>query len=404
MSEEEKSKKDKLDKEDHKEKENKENEVPEEGEEEKKKMEKESKKKEKEKEENKEESNKENEKKVEIKKGDKIIENEIKKNNINSTSPVTTYSYSSLQLLSNINSEMDSLSKILNSKFGIFSPPYMNSQNYNNDYNPSFIINNNNNNYYDKEDFEIKQLITKANQLINNNENNIKLNILNNYNKKFENKITQSDDFDFNYPNNTNNIFTNNLNNNYNNNLNSNFLRYNYQQNRLDRYRNNSSKNNSFFENNDSRMNYYINNRKKSIDNGLYRLNRKKLINNNDEDENFDNDNEIFQKYDFNNSKKHKNEGTTFDANIINRTKKIDDLYKFNNSLRKKPIVYIQPDSFPLYKTSSSHRNDYIGDNNYNKNGRYSFSRDNIYKKKNSYLRFDDEGVKRAIDILNGKI
>ena len=94
-----------------------------------------------------------------------------------------------------------------------------------------------------------------------------------------------------------------------------------------------------------------------------------------------------------------------FDNSISNRIKKIEDLYKYTNNPRRRPMIYSQPDSTPLNNNIISKRRNYSVDTNYkNYNGNNSISNDNNYLEKNSYLRFDQEGVNRAIDILKGKI
>ena len=373
-------------------------------------------------------------------------------NNITSAFPILPSSTKTpLQMLSSINNEMDSLSNTLKTKFSIFSSPYtFNKLDFNINYTPS-VLNNNFGNYYDKEDFEIKELIIKANKLINDRETNIKFNNnINNSNslKKFENKITQSDEINFKkYLNNKSNFFNNNinninnninlnddynLNNNYNlnnkfntktdffknKNNNNNFMdfennnniyklnnKYNYNKNELDIdkdfYRINNNRNRELLENN------YRERKNKSINNPI-RLNRNDFMNNNNEEINNDNNNIIFKKYqNFNISTSQKNDGNSIDFSINNKTKKIEDLYKFTNNPRRRPMVYTQPDSRPINnKLSSRIERGSNGENNFkNNNGSYSTVRDNNnYLKKNSYLRFDNEGVNLAMDILNGKI
>ena len=337
---------------------------------------------------------------------------------------------SSLQIISSINSDMDSLSNTLNSKFmGVSSSPPTSlfDQNYNSF--PSFSVNNYNN-YYDKEDFEIKELLIKAKQLIDNTDNKIKLNsILNRNVKKYENKICQSGEpnikhfndnynytntnYNFNtssdlYKNNNNNISNYDINNNNNN--------YNY-----NKYRNQNNKKyklntNSFLENNidneEISDNYYKNEKQKKINNNYNNFNRNDYLDNNmntNKTNNHynNNDNVIFKTYqDFNHSNSKKKDDISLDYSIKNRTKKIEDLYKYTNNPRRKPMVYSQPDSAPLNSNISGRQRNYSVENsNYknNNNGDYSISRDNIFNKKKSYLRFDNEGVNRAIDILNGK-
>ena len=120
------------------------------------------------------------------------------------------------------------------------------------------------------------------------------------------------------------------------------------------------------------------------------------------------NNNVIFKKFqDFDISSSQKNEVNSIDNSINNRTKKIEDLYKFTNNPRRRPIIYTQPESRPLNNILSSRVGQGTNKENNSKNNdkKYSTIRDNgNYFNKNSYLRFDNEGVNIAMDILNGKI
>ena len=350
-------------------------------------------------------------------------------NNITSAFPFTlstNRNNNPLQLLSSINNEMDNLSNTLKTNFAIYSSPSTFNQfefNANINY-TSPILSNNYNNYYDKEDFEIKELLIKANKLINDNEYNMKFkNNLNNNNlgKKFENKITQSDDINFKYyannnqnklfPNNTNNWNNNNVNLDNNNNFNTNT---NFYENRNNNFNNFDNDNNI----NMNMNNKYINTRKSdlSIDKDFYRINNNRdynqidnnFMNNDNNEEANNNNNVIFKKFqDFDISNSQKNEVNSIDNSINNRTRKIEDLYKFTNNPRRRPMIYTQPESRPLNNMLSSRVGQGTNKENISKNNnkKYSTTRDNgNYFNKNSYLRFDNEGVNIAMDILNGKI
>ena len=342
------------------------------------------------------------------------ITNTVSDNNNNMTSRFPHYplvpgeAQSSLQILSSINNDMDFLSKSLNSKFiGVSSQP-LNNDNYKYNSLSSFSTNNYNC-YYDKEDYEVKELLARAKQLINNTDNKIKLNnIFNSLNTKYENKLCQSGESNIKHFNNFNNYNNNNDLGNYNFNTTP------------DIYRNNNYNNNKTYNQYRSKSNINYNNNINNYENeeitdGYYRdemlkrmnqnynknYQRKDFLNNVPNKNNYNaNDNVIFkdyQKYKNNN----KYEDPFFEDSLVNRTKKIEDLYKYTNNPRRKPMVYSQPDSTPI---NVRQRNISVDSNNYNNNNNYSISRDNIYNKKNSYLRFDNDGVNRAIDILNGKI
>jgi hypothetical protein len=354
------------------------------------------------------------------------ITNNLNDNNTNMTSRFPYYplvpgqAQSSLQILSSINNDMDSLSKSLNSKFiGVTSsssssspPLYNDNFNYNNAF-PTFSTNNYNS-YYDKEDYEIKELLIKAKQLIDNTDTKIKLNdIFNSANKKYENKLCQSGESNFKYLNNLND--NNNNFRNYDFNSNSNIYKNN-KYNDYNQYRNKSINYNNNNNINSNINNYFNRNDNEDITEGYYRTEIPKTINQNYNNNkpfpvkdyiinnvpkmnNYNpnsNDNVIFKEYKHNK----KYDDFSIEDSIINKTKKIEDLYKYTNNPRRKPMVYSQPDSIPI---GLRQRNASVDSNNYNNNN-YSVSRDNVFNKKKSYLRFDNDGVNRAIDILNGKI
>ena len=295
---------------------------------------------------------------------------------------------SSLEILSSINSDMDMLSNRLKNNLISFSS----YPSYKQDFNSNPSLTNNYNHFYDKEDLEIKQLLNKANQFLgtNNNNNFNNFNSNNNmfnydFNKKYENKTCQSDNGNIKY-----------LYNNYNY-SNTNGEMYNNMEN-INKYNNQGNKinmnydfenNNQIQENGD---NYY---QKSGLNNLNNYLEKKDFINNDN--------NDIPKSYPhFKNKKEY--EGNDFDKSIMNRTKRIEDLYKYTNNPLKKPMIYTQPDSPPLNNNINFRQRNNFGDSNYNNNGNYSISKDNDYIEKNKYLRFDSDGVNKAIDILNGKI
>ena len=266
---------------------------------------------------------------------------ENKNNLYNTPSPFEMPIQSSLQILSNINNEMDLLSNKIQKDFTTISTSSVGKLEL--DYPPILPINNNNY-VYDKEDFEIKELLIKANHLINISKNNNKLNnkLNNNDNiKKYENKIIQSDEPNFKYSENNNNI-NKDIKNNYDlfdrENMNNNHTN---QKDIIDI--------NKYLDNNDEEVDdmsqkYFINRKPKvkNIKNNNYKIRDYLNLNVNDKQNNFDNEN-IHKYQDFSSQK---NEINSRNNSLINRTKKIEDLYKYTNNPRRIPMVYSQPPQF----------------------------------------------------------
>ena len=315
----------------------------------------------------------------------------------------------SLQILSSINNEMDSLSNTLRTKFIGLSSPSVFNQDFN--FSSNFNINNCNN-FYDKEDLEIKELLARTKIAINETETNLKLNNL--FNKKYENKIIQSDDlnlkFPYNFSNNIPNSFNNNM--NYNTNPNTNYKNNNnnYFENMNNKYMNkrNSFESNSFFEQYNNKKNYdnghYKNTQPISLKKDNHYYNRTDFYNNKYNNGNINNkdkyENSFSQENNFNNYQNY-NENS-INKSILNKTKKIQDLYKYTNNIRRKPMVYTQPESPPLNNNESLRQRNFSLDNKYKYNNDINLAMSNM--KQNNYTRFDNEGVNIAMDILTGKI
>ena len=321
--------------------------------------------------------------------------------NIPSSFPIQIQS--SLQVISSINNEMDSLSNVLKTKFMTFSSPSLFNQNIN--CLSNFNINNDNN-LYDKEDFEIKALLAKTKIAINETEHNLNnLKLKNLFNKKYENKIIQSDDIPYTINNNIPNFTNKNKNYNTisNNYQNSYFNEFENNNNKYINKRNSNGANYLFEKNKNKNYNndYYINSKFKSLNKESHHLNRKDFLNNNYNNENINNkyENSIFQENkSFNNH--YRNEDDSLNKSLINKTKKIEDLYKYTHNIRRKPMVYKQPDSPPLNNNLSMRQKNFSVDNKFKNSNVDTFQN----MKKNNYTRFDNEGVNTAIDILTGKI
>ena len=219
-----------------------------------------------------------------------------------------------IQLLMEISTDMESLSSHIDKTMPIKPIPPVILNNYsdiNNNYtnmaNISFA-------HLDKEDLEIKQLINKANELSNMSKINRQNEI-----KTFENKLCQSDeDNDNEFYNQEEEKET------YNNDIN---------------YNNINERRNDFPYDPYKHLGYY-NNLK----------NRNRQLNNN----NFNNyQNKERKNYGYN-----KNNNASFNSL---RVKKMDELYNLPNNTKKQPIIYTQPQS-----NSNTMRNRMV--NKYNEN------------------------------------
>ena len=275
-------------------------------------------------------------------------------NNIFNKNQINYNTKSSLQIIKDINSEMDFISKKLKSnsfKNLNFSNNNLKNSNFYNYFNGNNKYNDNNNDYSNYNNVknndnqisqeEIQHIINKANEYINKiNENSKEYNIIiipNNNHKKYENKFCQSDEH-------YNKVHMNNYNNSIQN--------YNY-----------------------------------SKENGIQNMK--------------DNFNQNID-YKITNSKI--NSSSSIDTNIVNsKDKMINDLYNLKNNLKRKPKVYRQHESKDQnnfkYNKSNDIRNLY--NNNYNKNNNNNDI--NNLDNSNNFRRFNVKGINKAMDVLTEK-
>ena len=267
---------------------------------------------------------------------------------------------STLQLLMEISTDMESLSSHIEKTMPIKPLPpikldYNNNNNY--DINKNSFINNANISFanLDKDDLEIKQLIEKANHLSNISRlnNQIKPPEI----KTYEDKCCQSDeDID---------------NNDYNNLSEERDISENY----LNNYNNINQRKNEFPYDPYKHLNYYNNLKNSNND----RMNQNK----NNHNINDNNRNDIF--------------------NTV-RMKKMDELYHLKSNLNKQPIIYTQPQSKSntmrnMMINKSYKENFDINDTN-NRNGKDNYSERNEnnenYENNNNY--FEDNNNNNNLD------
>ena len=256
---------------------------------------------------------------------------------------------SPLQILSSINKELDIISNNMKYNKLSESPFLYNNENKTNKTHDSLLLNNNFD--FDKDDFEIKELINKANFYLSNN--NPKQII-----KSYENKICQSNDDHF---------------------LHNYYL-----------YNNNQIKKN--FKNDSFRIKNVNNIKRENIKNSF--LN------------NFDNRYKVIPKnkflfYSNNNTKRNNYKAkseknflrNSFDKNINQKIKKLENINKYIYDYKRKPIVYKQIDSIKVNK------NIFPKIRKFSDEGKiYKFRKEN-----NRFIRSNNID-ERAIEILKNKI
>jgi hypothetical protein len=281
-----------------------------------------------------------------VKEDEKKI-NEIKNIDITPNIFMENRIESPLQIINNINTELDSLSNKLNINRNLY--------NYEtNIYSFSPLINDNNY-FYDKEDLEIKNLLYKANLLLNNNTHK---DIIKNY----ENKIVQPRNHPYYYNSqnvNNGNVFSNNNNLYYKSNMsNRNNINQGFNKNR-----NIKHQIRKFYSNENFNKNNY---KKKNFHdvNDYNNYNKRKI-------KNFHIDN-------------------SFEQNIHKRTKKLEGLNLNMNNYKRKPMIYSQPDSTNI-------------NNNIKRRNSTNGTHYKLKEKYRQYLRTNDNN-ERAIDILKAKI
>ena len=273
-------------------------------------------------------------------------------NNILSNNQPKNNTKSSLQIIKDINNDMDFISRKIKSNplinLNLSENNLKNSTVYNSFTNNNFSNNNdynynngkNNDNQISKE--EIQNIINKANEYIKKKiDDNKTYNIIivpNNDHKKYENKFCQSDEH-------------------YNNNYIKNY---------------NTINNHNFEYSKDNGFQNFKNNYTQNINNC----------------------------YKFTNSKT--NSSFTIDTNITNsKIKKIDDLYDFTSNPKRKPMIYMQPESKEKvnYKYTikpNDIRNLY--------NNRYNNNNINNSHNLENFRRINLKGINKAMDVLMEKI
>jgi len=273
------------------------------------------------------------------KKKEKRKINEKNKDKINKDIPKIKTSY---EILSSINNELDLLYNNMKYK-NIFK----NSFSCNNEYNINTYSLFNNNIDYDKEDFEIKELINKANIYLKNKNNNSQKQFI----KSYENKICQSN---YNYPCDYNNFKNDNI--SFDNNYkirNANFI-----------IKENIKKS---FSNN------FVNRRKKENQIYSYFLNQKY--------------NSKRNKYNEKSRKMYSK--NSWDKNINQKVKKLDNINLYINDFKRKPIVYTQIDLIKLDKNLIPNIN--------------ASNEEKYLKFKQKYTKYIREKDEKTIEILKGK-
>ena len=347
----------------------------------------------------------------------------------------------SLKALSDINNDMDLLSYKINKdiipKYSINS--YNDKKLENINYRSPLI--NNDYNYYDKEDFEIKQLINKSKEILNilniRNNGDFKfkynktkkyVNLENGENKykntfsQYSNKSLNSSKFSThfykknNYDNNNINYKTiSNLDKNYN------FNRINNEHDNINNHRRilefgkNSFNNNYNFKNNNvdtidfdkeidseyynaenfkngeryySNKNRIINHKKK------YYINNRKFSENNFLARNSDN-NIVFNTLQNINQRNRLN-----DSKVTNKLKNSQSLYQKTFSPKRKLIIYTQPNSIPKTNSYLIRKKNGIKLPIMNNYKEYDYYDNN--SKSHRFLRYSTDGVNRAMNILLG--
>ena len=338
-------------------------------------------------------------------------------NNINNYSILTAAFpiRSSLQILTDINNDMDLLSNKINKniipKYSINSYKYkpentsyfspMMNNFYSNGYNSN--IN------YDKEDLEIKQLINKANNLINNYNRND--NAIYKYSKTNFNSFSENNNKYFNsyhHDLSDNNNYGSYTSRDYNFNSIRNFGHH-YRKNKrkkpyhnnyyIDRHYENYQDIDSEYYNEpiDREEEFYLNNRRRN--NTHYNISNRKFPVNNNRRRKYNNNvmSNTLQNINHKNNPNHYYNKESFKNN--------ENFYQKTFTPRKKLSIYTQTDSLPIRNNYINGREIYRNfsvENNYENNKRYDNygNRDNIKINKN--LRFNTEGPNRPIDTILG--
>jgi len=335
---------------------------------------------------------------------------------------------STIQILMEISTDMESLSSHIDKTIPIkpLEPVKQNNYNYNDNYNANITFHN-----MDKEDLEIKKLINQANELSNNSKLNNNINQFKSYedkccqsdedvNNEFYNHEEEKEPFDNNninynsinerrnefpydpnrhlgYYNNLNNNKRQISNNNYQNRPNNN---YGYNQN------NNASFNSLRIKKMDELYSLSSNTRKQPI---IYtqpqssnNTMRNKMIDKYDDNFGLNEINDVNNRNGQDNFNNQKYDNENYETNNYENTNKNNDLENNNNYFRE--------------KNYSSNNNNYINENNEqksnyenkfiiqdNNNNNFNLNQNNFDNNENKYERFRPKSINQAMNILLDK-
>ena len=302
---------------------------------------------------------------------------------------------SNLKIITEINKDMDLLSSKLNKN--IFPHKFLGEE-------FSSFKNNfyeNNYNHYDKEDFEIKKLINKVNEFTNTNYTTYNKNSIYNHNaNNYNNYIRNSKKLNNQYYHTNNNYnessydskeTDNNYNDKYYQTL-PNF-RNNYQKENKRRYFFKDYNNLNSYHNKHHHSNNYVNT---NSENSLYsndtEKEREHARSRNMHKRNYFINNKIDRAATYNGKNKIRYYLKNNDINNIDNN---DYYLKTYNQTRKRPLIYIQPESSHL---NYNNKRRYHSSNKKN----YILNRDNYTNYKKKFYRFNTENDNRAINILIG--
>ena len=287
---------------------------------------------------------------------------------------------SNLQIITDINNDMDLLSTKL--KRNNIYPMRLNNE-----------FNSFKNYNYDKEDFEIKKLINRANDMINTNYTTYS-NYKNN-STLFNNKLHMNNYFHNSYNPKHKYFNTINYNKDFSIDSNENNFHGNRNYNTLPNLRN------SHYPKENSRI--YLSKRNVYSHNIHTNQMKNNYFNPSSENSLYSNDSNGIEN-DYHHSRNyHRKKFSNNENNFIRRNSKTKYYLTENgnndSNRRKKPLMYIQPESSNFNYKNNQRKYFSTDNNNCNK---YLVDRDNYKKNKKLFRRFNTENDNRAINILMG--